>query len=520
MNRWAGLGLLLIILGALALRGPELALRPMHNDEAVNAEKIKGLSESGQYKYDPNEHHGPTLYYATLPFVWLSGARDYTQISESTLRAACVFFGLVLILLLGLMADGLGVDGTLAAGGLTAISPAMVFYSRYFIHEMLLVCFTLLVIAAGWRYSRTRHIGWAATGGAGLGLMYATKETFAIAVVAMGAALAFTMLWNRKGAEGKESIRSWWNAKHATVALAAGALVSLVFFTSFFTNASGPVDSLKTYIPWLKRAGGDSPHIHPWWFYLERLVFFREGKGPAWSEASILLLAVVGSVAAFTRTGLGSANRTLAQFLVVYTVLLTAAYSVISYKTPWCMAGFLHGFILLAGLGAVVLARTFHHPAARAAVIALMLAAAGHLGWEAWRASFRFAADRRNPYVYAQTAPDLLRLADKVRALASVHADGTNMLVKVMAPESDYWPLPWYLREFKRVGWWDRVPADPFSPVMIAGSKFEAALDDKSDRNWLMVGYFELRPTTFLELYVEFDLWHKYVTSLPAEPDE
>ena len=67
MNRWAGLGLLLIILGALALRGPELALRPMHNDEAVNAEKIKGLSESGQYKYDPNEHHGPTLYYATLP---------------------------------------------------------------------------------------------------------------------------------------------------------------------------------------------------------------------------------------------------------------------------------------------------------------------------------------------------------------------------------------------------------------------------------------------------------------------
>ena len=91
------------------------------------------------------------------------------------------------------------------------------------------------------------------------------------------------------------------------------------------------------------------------------------------------------------------------------------------------------------------------------------------------------------------------------------------MLLQVMAPESEYWPLPWYLRQFKRVGWWDRVPADPYAPAMIVGSKFGAVLDDKSNKSWLMVGLFELRPQVFFELYVQFDLWRQYVETLPRE---
>ncbi len=520
MNRWAGLGLLLILLGALALRSPHLGLRPMHNDEAVNAIKIQELLETGRYAYDPNEHHGPTLYYATLPFVWLSGARDDTQIRESSLRAVCVFFGLVLIALLWLIRDGLTVPGTLAAAALTALSPAMVFYSRYFIHEMLLVGFTLLVIAAGWRYSRTRHPGWAIAGGAGLGLMYATKETFVIAVAALAGAWALCALWARRTNDADWSLRSWWNGKHAAVALGAAVLVALLFFTSFFTNASGPIDSLRTYVPWLKRAGGESPHIHPWWFYLERLAFFQAKRGPVWSEGAIILLAMVGASAAFRRPGRAGVNVPLMRFLACYTVLLTAAYSAISYKTPWCLLGFWHGMILLAGAGAAILICALRQRALQAGLALVFLGAAAHLGWQAWRASFPFASDRRNPYVYAQTVPDVLRLTEKVRGLAGVHPDGTRMLIKVMAPDSDYWPLPWYLREFKQVGWWAGIPADPYAPVMIVGSQWKAALDDRSNRDWLMVGYFELRPGTFLELYVQFDLWEKYVQTLPQGTGE
>src|SRR5689334_15134136 len=196
MNRRLGLGLLLAAVAALALRVPQLDLRPMHNDEAVNALKIQDLWQHGHYAYDPNEYHGPSLHYATLPFIWLGPARDFSQLSEKNLRLVTVVFGVALIFLLWLLRDGLGTSATLIAAGLTAISPAMVFYSRYFIHEMLLVCFTLLVLAAGWRYTRTRHIGWAALGGAGLGLMFATKETFVIAAGAMGLAALLTVFWN------------------------------------------------------------------------------------------------------------------------------------------------------------------------------------------------------------------------------------------------------------------------------------------------------------------------------------
>src|SRR5437763_4977319 len=109
MNRWLGLGLLLVAAGALGLRGPQLDRRPLHDDEAVNAVNItRPLWEKGVYAYDPDEYHGPTLHYAALPFIWLSGARDFGQLSEKTLRWTPVFFGVALILLLWCLGDGLG----------------------------------------------------------------------------------------------------------------------------------------------------------------------------------------------------------------------------------------------------------------------------------------------------------------------------------------------------------------------------------------------------------------------------
>jgi uncharacterized protein (TIGR03663 family) len=521
MNRWVGLGLVLITAGAWALRGPQLDLRPMHNDEAVNAIKIKDLWEHRRHAYDPDEYHGPTLHYATLPFIWLSGAPDFDRLTETTLRAVAVFFGLIFILLLWLMADGLGRVATIIAGILAAISPAMVFYSRYFIHEMLLVCFTMLAFAAGWRYTQTRCPGWAALTGVGLGLMYATKETFVLAVAAMVLALGLMAAWNRWRDDEVTDLRSFWNWRHALIALAAAGVVGTVLFTSFFTNASGPIDSVRTYLPWLKRAGGDSPHIHPWYFFLERLAFFKEPRGTTISsEGLILVLALVGALVAFSRRGMTGANVSLARFLAFYTIILTFIYSAIPYKTPWCMLGFLHGMILLAGIGAVTLIRMCRWRPLQAAAGILLLVAAAQLTWQAWRASHILPAHRGNPYAYAQTVPDVLGLVERVHALAAVHPEKYQMVIKVMAPESDYWPLPWYLRQFRRVGWWGQIPSDPYAPVMIVGANFNAAFDDHSDREWLMVGYSALRRATFVELYVQFELWREHVERMPRPLDE
>ena len=90
-------------------------------------------------------------------------------------------------------------------------------------------------------------------------------------------------------------------------------------------------------------------------------------------------------------------------------------------------------------------------------------------------------------------------------------------MVKVITPDGDYWPLPWYLRRFKSVGWYDKVPDDPFAPIMIVSAQLDARYDEKSDKKWIMVGLTELRPGKFLELYVEAELWKKYVASLPRE---
>jgi len=142
------------VLLAAALRFPDLALRPMHADEGVHADKFGTLLEGGGYAYDPSEYHGPTLYYLTLPSAWLQGASRYVDIDEVTLRAVPAALGVALVAAhLGAGAF-LGPAGAAVAALLVAISPAMVFYSRYYIHETPLVFFTFGLLLAACRYLR------------------------------------------------------------------------------------------------------------------------------------------------------------------------------------------------------------------------------------------------------------------------------------------------------------------------------------------------------------------------------
>ncbi len=517
MSRGVTLGLLVLATAlALGLRCPRLDERPMHNDEAVNAIKFQTLWEQGSYRYDPNEHHGPTLFYFTLAWSKCTGApKDFTQFDEARFRIVTALFGAGLILLLPLVADGLGREATVCAGVLTAISPAMVFYSRYYIHEMLLVFFTFLALAAGWRYTRSKKIGWALLAGAGAGLMQGTKETFVLALAAMAGALVLNGMWKRRG---PASAKFQWDWKHIGLALTAWIIVAVILFTSFFSNLGGLADSVRTFLPWLKRAAGESPLVQPWYFYLERLAFYHSGRGPIWSEGLILALAVAGCVAVLTRKGLANANAGFIRFIALYTLLLTAIYSAISYKTPWCLAGFWQGMILLAGVGAAAVIHGLRRRWMKIGVGLLLLAAAGQLAGQAWQAGVTRGADRNNPYGYSQTSPDLLNLVDQVEALAKVDPLGHGMLIKVIAPGSDYWPLPWYLRQFNQVGWWGKMPPDPDAPVVIVSAKLHATLDEK--KTHVLAGMFQLRAGVFFELYVRAELWQAYLDAAKNKPPD
>jgi uncharacterized protein (TIGR03663 family) len=504
---------------ALALRLPRLQQRPMHGDEAVHAIKFGKLLEEGVYTYDPDEYHGPTLNYLTLIPAWLTGAANLTQVSEFTLRIVPVFFGVCLILLLLLVARPLGTGATVYAAVLTAVSPAMVFYSRYYIQEVLLVCFTFGAIASGCRYARNRSMAWALLAGVFLGLMHASKETCVIAFGSMVLALLLTLLMQRRDGSLLTALKTV-RRSHWAGGLAAGAIVSALFHSSFLTNPGGILDSIHTYTTYLGRASGNALHLHPWSYYLEMLVYFRYGDGPIWTEALIVLLAVVGLVAAMTKKGLSSANSPLVRFIAFYTIIMTVVYSAVPYKTPWCLLGFLHGMILLAGVGAVVAVRLVPNVLPRLIVLFLLFDTSVHLTWEACRASYTFDADSRNPYVYAHPTAEVFTIVRAIEEYAGAHEDGRNMPIEVICPGDDYWPLPWYLRAFTRVRWSNQVVDDTDSaPLIIASPEVEGALTNKLytltplEKRQMYLFLFDkpyyvwLRPEVKLFGFVRRDLW-------------
>jgi predicted membrane-bound mannosyltransferase len=315
MNRAAYVCLLLLIAGlALALRLPDLASRPMHNDEGVNAVKFNDLWTTGHFEYDPNEYHGPTLYYLTVPIAWLSGAKTFDEMTEVTFRLVPVIFGVGLILLLPLIADGIGRGGVIWAALFCAVSPAFVFYSRYYIHEMPLVFFAFAAIACGWRYRRSNRLAWAAASGAFVGLTYATKETWVLALAAAaGAAVTAAVIWHvlLKGPGHRVHLRS----RALGVGAVSFAVVFVTLFSGFFTDWSGPSKAIAAYFHYTGRASG-GVHDKPWDYYVGLLTYWRvnpsgslttTSKGtvnaaPIWTEAATVALAVVGlALAVFRR---------------------------------------------------------------------------------------------------------------------------------------------------------------------------------------------------------------------------
>jgi len=492
----------------------------MHADEAVHADKFGTLLEDGGYAYDPSEYHGPTLYYLTLPSAWLQGARRYVDIDEVTLRAVPAVLG-VLLVAATLGAKGfLGWPGAAIAALLTAISPAMVFYSRYFIHEVPLVLFTFGALLGACWYLQQHGALPALLTGVCVGLMHATKETAPLALGAMIFALALTLLVERRHGLAPHPIRRVVRRRDALLALVAAVVTSGVLYSSFLTNPGGLVDSVRAYWIWLGRAGSDPWHVQSWDYYLRLLVHFPARGTPVWTEGLILVLAAAGAAAGWSARGVPGADAKVLRFLALYTLLLVVAYASIPYKTPWNLLGFLHGMILLAGVGAVWLVQAFRGTAGRIAISAVLVLGAAHLAWQAYSGSFRFPADPRNPYVYAHTGTDVFPIVERLKDLARAHPDGSAMPLQIISREN-LWPLPWYLRGLFRIGWWNGVSDEAENaPVIVVTPDMEPALVRRlydlpppGERELYMSifeGPVELRPQVELRGYAAKTLWDDF----------
>ena len=541
----------LALAAGIALRAARLDVRPMHHDEANQAVKFGALLERGEYRYDPTDHHGPTLYYLTLPSAWLRGQHTLASLDERTLRAVPVCFGAATILLVALLSGAVGRTAAAAAAALMALSAAMVFYSRMFIHESLFACFTLaFVIAVGHAVTRGRLV-WSACAGVAAGLALATKETAAIVLPATLVACAIAW-WSLAPTPPRPPLTSRGRWALGIVGIAAAAIVAALFYSSFFAAPGAILGPFRGAGGYVERGLDPAAHAHPWSYYL-RLLAYTSGGGVRWSEGLVLLLAATGALLGWPRKNTDGPPQTnpeggpqkntdkhktfsallcssvafpcssvalgtfWVRYLTLYVLITAAIFSAIRYKTPWNLLPFYVVAFVLAGIGLSALLRSTASHALRAALAAVVLVASAQLAGQAWRASVTYAADPRNPYVYAQTVPDAVRMAARIRNLSALHADGAQMQVSVIAPPHEQWPLPWYLRTMPNVGYWT-APGDPLAlraPVIVSSIEHTPALDRALGDRYVSE-FFGLRPDVLLALYVERALWDRFLAKTAA----
>jgi len=443
--RWICLGIVVVV--AAWLRVHDLDSRPMHADEANQAVKLGALLEQGEYRFDPYDHHGPTLYYFGLIPAWVRGERSLAELTETTVRLTPALAGTATVMLVALAATPLGWPVALVAAALLAVSPAGVYYSRYFVQETLLVAFALLVWVAAARWMENRRWRWALLAGGGLGLMQATKASAPLFVaMALMAWLAGRRAGRRASGDPAPGALQSGGGLGAMAVLAAVAVafaVAALFYSSFLAHPAGLRDAVATYLPMSGRvASSGGAHDKPGWYYAS--LFWRQRIGGyTWDQTPFLVLAVAGAVGALiSREGRW---RTVA----VYAVGVAAVLSAVPYKTPWVVVNLLPAMVVLAAWLPWRLASLGRWGQALAVMtVALVLI------WQAGQvrqAVFRRPADQRNPLAYVHSSPDIRR----AELLVQQSGEGP---VRVISEE--YWPLPWYLRDRADVGYWTTVPAE------------------------------------------------------------
>jgi uncharacterized protein (TIGR03663 family) len=427
-----------IVLVALALRLCLLELKPPHFDEGVNGFFVDQMTHNGAYAYDDTNFHGPLHFYPLFVMQTLFGRHVWAlRLPTALFSTLCVAVALTYRRYLG------RTTCRVAACGI-ALSPAMSFYGRYAIHESFLLL-ALMVSVWGllglWR-DGTRQALWATA--LGIAAMILTKETYAIHFVALALAAGTLYLLEKlsRSAEEPRQPPSWTEDDlKAAVAVSFGAIV---FFYSGALMRWGDLPGLWTTFKTWTKTGTDAEggHVKEWSYWLTLL----------WRYEWVALCGLAASpLLAWPRT-----RRSL-RYLAIAGGGTLAAYSIIRYKTPWCVIVIIWPFFFV--FGAVVERAMAWVP--RWLPLALAAVLLGHSAY--WSALLNFVryADDAEPYVYVQTTKDVNKLLDPLRRMVALDRSNYHMPgVIFLEKEGDNHPLPWLLGDFTRLdSLYDKSPA-------------------------------------------------------------
>jgi len=492
MNRALLIAGWLVVTGvAYFLRFEKLETRPMHFDEATGARVTASRMENDGGKFDPKHGHGPMLWNLAATACRIRGEDGWKTMREATLRSVPALAGLLVVLLPLWWRRTFGDGTSLLMAGFLATCPLLVYYSRMFIHEMLLVLCGMAAITALVRGPR-----WIAAGIC-TGLMTATKETAAISVIAWVSAAPLA-------AARRDEIVGWIRAQWRRVAAAVvtALLVAALLYTDGLRHPRGALDMILTFFLYETVPGHDKPAT----WYLTSLLWPSSWNGAGWIHALLIASAVAGCALAWRPQCATSRNARIIRWLGGATAIHFLIYSVIAYKTPWLACLPWAMLCVLAASAWAWIPKT--RAIARATAAALAVAIIGASFTESRRACGRRSGDPRNPYAYVPTRADVVGLADWFEKLRASANPGTMDAAAVIG--SGYWPLPWYLRSFATTGYfteadvgWEGFPVVIAMPdAMEAASAKLAATHVSLPRG--------LRDGVPMMVFVENELWRQW----------
>jgi hypothetical protein len=146
--RYWQIGLIVALIAlAAGLRLWDLGERAIHHDESIHIKFAWDITKNGldQYVHDP-VYHGPFAYYGTAATFSIFGDSDYTS------RLLPALFGIALVGLPFMLRKQFGAVGTVGAAGFLAVSPTLLYFSRFARNDVYVAFFTLALVVCIWRY--------------------------------------------------------------------------------------------------------------------------------------------------------------------------------------------------------------------------------------------------------------------------------------------------------------------------------------------------------------------------------
>lgn len=556
-----------IALLAAFLRFYKLELKPMHHDEGVNGFFLTTLFREGIYKYDPQNYHGPDLYYFALAVSKMFGLNTFN------VRASVAIFGVLTVVLALCLKNYIGKIGSLVAALFLALSPGMVFISRYFIHEILFVFFSLAIVLAVVYFVEKRKAGAFAT----------MTMTFLLLVCFLPTALNLanqigdkneTLVWIvRVGLFAVEAVLVFlimrmllaWNDGRAIYLMLAAASAVLLFATkeTAFVTVGTMLIACACVFVWrkIRRAtfgelkeneleptdltwanfrarlgtGGDltllivacaAIFVYVGVLFFSSFFTYPEGVGKAfeayalWTKTGtkdhtqngflaylkwgMKLEAPIFIVSAIgTLLALAKARHRFAVFAAFWAFGMFAAYTIIPYKTPWLALSFLLPMCIVGGYGINELI-TSKNKIVKVLGALVLIFAATVLGYQTYDLNFQKYDDDSMPYVYAHTTRGFLDLINKIEYYAEKSGRGKEASVEVVSP--DYWSMPWYMRDYKQAIFHGQFVDANTSEMIVASTAQADALNEKYGAHYRYAGTYALRPGVDLLLLVRKNL--------------